>query len=225
MKNKNLFIAILLPTTIYLLLTTNVLADFGQYGQYGQPVPAQTILIDKMVGKPTFTKTKGGVMNVEYVDNLTPSDVRFKPGQEIMFKLKVKNTSTITIDNVTVKDFIPAYMEPIEGPGTFDANTRVITFPAGSFNPNEEKTFYIKMQLYTQEKMPANKGLFCLVNKSQVYNNYASDDDSAQFCIEKQVVGVKKAPESGPEAGILLLGANTLLAGIGYGINKMTKKK
>ena len=224
MTNKNLLISVLLPTTIYLILTTNVLADYGQYGQYGQPVPAQTILIDKMYGKPT-APTKGGVINVEYVDNLTPSDPRFKPGAEVMFRLKVKNTSTIAITDVTVKDFVPTYMEPIEGPGTFDSTNRIITFPTGSFNPNEEKTYYVKMQLYTQEKMPADKGLFCLTNKSQVYNNYTSDDDSAQFCVEKQVMGVKKAPESGPEAGILILGANTLLAGIGYGINKLTRKK
>lgn len=221
-RNKFLF-STLLATTI-LFTAPVVLADYGQYGQYGQPVPAQTILIDKMVGKPT-TPTKGGVINVEYVDNLNPSDPRFKPGAEVMFKLKVKNTSTIAINDVTVKDFIPAYMEPIEGPGTFDASTRVITFNAGSFNPNEEKTYYIKMQLYTQNKMPADKGLFCLTNKSQVYNSYASDDDSAQFCVEKQVVGVKTAPAAGPEAGILLLGANALIAGIGYGINKLTQKK
>ena len=217
-----LFLILVMNVTRYTLRASPVQAQYGQYG--GQPSPVQTILIDKMVGKPSVP-TKGGVVTVQYVDNLTPSDPRFSPGQEVMFKLKVKNTSNITLNNVTVKDYVPAYIEPVEGPGTFDSTSRVITFDAGSFAPNEEKTYFIKMQLATQDKMPANKGLFCLTNKSQVYNGYASDDDSAQFCVEKAVVGVTITPKAGPEAGILLLGAQGILMGVGYGLKKLTEKK
>lgn len=214
-------VTLLALSSVYLILASPTMA---QYGQFVQPTPAQTILIDKMVAKP-YTPTKGGVVNTQYVDNLTPSDPRFSPGQEVMFKLRVKNTSNVTLNNVTVKDYVPAYMEPVEGPGTYDSTSRIIMFDAGSFAPNEEKTYYVKMQLYSQDKMPANKGLFCLTNKGQVYNGYASDDDSAQFCVEKTVVGVTTAPKAGPEAGILLLGAQGILMGVGYSLKKLTEQK
>lgn len=225
---KNIFIALITFITVITFIPVSVQAQYGQYG--GQPAPVQTILIDKMVGKPSVP-TKGGVVTVQYVDNLTPSDPRFSPGQEVMFKLKVKNTSNVTLNNVTVKDYVPAYIEPVEGPGTFDSTNRVITWDAGSFTPSEEKTYFIKMQLSSQDKMPENKGLFCLTNKGQVYNGYASDDDSTQFCVEKMVISTTKGglvtttPKAGPEAGILLLGAQGILMGVGYGLKKLTEQK
>lgn len=203
----------------FFMLTSPVQAQYGQYG--GQPAPVQTILIDKMVGKPSVP-TKGGVVTVQYVDNLTPSDPRFSPGQEVMFKLKVKNTSNVTLNNVTVKDYVPAYIDPVEGPGTFDSTNRVITWDAGSFTPGEEKTYFIKMKLVSQDNMPANKGLFCLTNKGQVYNGYASDDDSAQFCVEKTVVGVTIAPKAGAEMGFALMGLNAIGIYVGMKLKKKT---
>ncbi|MFA5137015.1 MAG: hypothetical protein WC489_06540 [Patescibacteria group bacterium] len=222
---KRLLISLTLLAAIFSLQTSAVFADYGQYGQYGQPSPSQSILIDKFVGKPDGAVTKGGVATVQYVDNLTPSDVRFKPGNEVLFRLKVKNTSSVTLSNVVVKDFVPAYVEPIEGPGTYDANTRVISFDAGSFAPNEEKTYDMKMQLVAQDKMPSDKGLFCLTNKGQAYNEAVSDEDTAQFCVEKEVIGVAEAPKAGPEDAMLLVGAQTILMGIGFSLKKLAKNK
>lgn len=226
MKNLIAFVIGSVATTLCVLnLAPLVKADSGQYGQYGQPAPAQTILIDKTVGKPNAIMTKGGLVNVEYVDNLSPADPRFRPGQQVLFKIKVKNTSTVSLSQVTVQDYVPTYVEPMEGPGNYDAGTRIISWDAGSFAPNEEKTYDLKMQLYPQDKLPANKGLFCLTNKAQASNSVTSDDDTAQFCVEKEVIGVKKAPEAGPEAGVLILGANVLLAGVGFSLKRLTNKK
>ena len=225
MKTNKLLFSVFLSTTIYLLLTTGALADYGQYGQYSsEPAPSASILIDKTVGKPDGTVTKGGVTNIQYVDNLSPSDVRFRPGEQVMFKLRVKNTSNVTLNNVMVNDIVPSYVEPIEGPGMFDAVTRLISFNAGSFAPDEEKTFTIKMQLYGQDKLPTDKGLFCLINKSRAYNELASDEDTAQFCVEKEVIGVVSTPKAGPEMGTLLLGAQAMLVGLGFSLKKITKR-
>lgn len=188
----------------------------AQYGQYGQPSPSYSILVDKMVGKPSLNK---GATSYDYVDNLSPSDPRFRPGQEIFFKVKVKNTSNTRLTNVTVKDYLPSYLEPIEGPGSWDASTRIITWNAGDFEVDEEKVYYIKMQIYPQDKLPADKGLFCLVNKVGAYNQ-ASDEDTSQFCIEKEVLGVTKVPSAGPEYGLALLAFNGLVAIVGLRLKK-----
>lgn len=211
-------IKVVIITILFLSLVVFNKKVKAQYGQYGQPTPSYSIVIDKMVGKPY--QTKGGITNLEYVDNLTPSDPRFAPNQEIYFKIKVKNTSTSDITNVTVKDYVPLYLTPIEGPGTWDQNTRIISWNAGDFQVDEEKVYYIKMKINPQNQLPADKGLFCLVNKVEALSDEAVDDDTAQFCIEKQVTGVKKVPSAGPEMGILLLSTQFALLGTGIILKK-----
>lgn len=203
-------------TTIYFSLTTVVSA---QYGQYNPPPPTQSILIDKWVAKPTG-QTKGGVTDYEYVDNLSPSDPRFSAQQYVMFRLKVKNTSSVILNNVTVKDYIPAYLYPAEGPGNYDSNSRTVVFNAGDFAPDEEKWYYLKMQVVPVNQMPADKGLFCVTNKAQAYNDKTSDEDTAQLCIEKQVSipPGKPVPQAGPEMGILLMTGQLGLLALGFKI-------
>lgn len=180
-------------------------------GQYQSPCQSYSMLVDKMVAKPGTS---------EYVDNLSVSDPRYKPSEYVMFKVTIKNTSTTTFGGMTAKDYVPSYLTPIEGPGTFDSVSRVITFDAGAFAVDEQKTYYFKMQINAQANLPANQGLFCLTNKVQAWSNTTTDDDSSQFCIEKQVLGAAKVPAAGPELGILLLASNFLGLGIGLKLRK-----
>ncbi|MFA5770059.1 MAG: hypothetical protein WC894_01025 [Patescibacteria group bacterium] len=190
-----------------LFAVSTVKADcVGQYGQYGQPCNSYSMLVDKMVLKPGTS---------DYVDNLSVSDPRFKPSEYVMFKVTIKNTSTTTFGGMTAKDFVPDYLTPIEGPGTFDSVARTISWDAGSFAVDEQKTFYFKMQVNSQVNLPANQGLFCLVNRAQAWSNTTTDDDSSQFCIEKQVTGTTKVPNAGPEMGILLFSGELALLGAG----------
>ena len=229
---KKTLVTFLTALSFVTLMSQTAFAQYGQYGQYGQPAPSESILVDKLVGKPQMksgvkaTTTKGGVVlsstsgAVEYVDNLTPSDVRFQPGMTIYFKVKVKNTSNVVMSNVMVQDKVPLYIEPIEGPGTYDANTRTVSFNAGTFKSGEEKIFDFKMQWLAQDKLPADKGLMCISNYARAYANSASDDDTAQACVEKQVMGVKAAPKAGPEMNILMLLGEVSMLGLGFKLRK-----
>ncbi len=218
---KNLYVLVASLLFVAVLLARPSYAQYGcqgQYGQYGNCPPSQSILIDKFVGRATLNK--GGFTDIEYVDNLSASDTRFHANDMVAFKLKVKNTSGTTLTNVTVKDYVPAYVNPIEGPGTFDAINRVVSFNAGDFQANEEKVYYLKMQVVAPSAMPADKGLFCLVNKAQATSDNTSDDDTAQFCVEKQVTGVTQVPQAGPEMGVLLLGLEAAALGAGLFLKK-----
>src|SRR3989338_910546 len=187
-----------------LAVTVSVSASCG--GQYESPCQSYSMLVDKMVQKPGTS---------EYVDNLSVSDPRYKPSEYVMFKVIIKNTSTTTFGGMTAKDFVPNYLTPIEGPGTFDSATRTISWDAGSFAVDEQKTYYFKMQINSQANLPADQGLFCLINKAQAWSNSITDDDSSQFCIEKQVAVPPKVPSAGPEMGLLLLAGEMALAGVG----------
>ncbi len=216
MIRKGLIASFLVFALLFFAKTANAqYGCTGQYGQYGGCPPSQSIIINKLVAKPV---TKGGV--TDFVDNLSPSDPRFGPGSQVMFRLIVKNTSNTKLTGVTIKDFVPSYLDPLEGPGAFDSNTRTISFSAGDFNVNEEKTFDLTMQVADQKDLPADKGLLCVVNRAQAFNANASDDDTAQLCIEKQVMGVTQVPSSGPEFGLVVVAGEFALLGAGFMLRK-----
>lgn len=213
-------LTVLITVLAFVAIVPNaVFAQYGQYGQYGQTSSSQSILIDKQVSKPVST-SKGGATQYDYVDNLTPSDTRFQPGADIYFKVRVKNTSTVALYNVMVVDKVPSYIEPVEGPGGYDSTARTISFNAGTFNPDEEKTYYFKMQWVSQDKLPSDRGLMCISNYAQAYTSNVSDDDTAQACVEKQVVGVTAAPKAGPELNLLVLALEAGTLGIGLALRK-----
>jgi hypothetical protein len=198
------------------LKVSAVNAQYGQYGQYGGGTPSYSLLIDKMVAKPGTQKGE----TAQYVDNLSPSDPRYAPNQDVWFKIKVKNTANTALQAVEIKDYVPEYILPIEGPGKWDPQTRTLTWNAGNFAVDEEKTYYVKMRVYEQKLLPADKGLFCIINKASAKNNVAYDDDTAQLCIEKQVLGVARVPTAGPEMGLVILAGNLVLAGVGMSLRK-----
>ncbi len=202
----------------FLLFALPANAQYGQYGQYGAPSPSKSILINKLVGTPTTTK--GGSTDATFVDNLSVSDTRFRSQQEVLFKLVVKNTSEVTLTNVEVKDFVPDFLEPVEGPGTFDSSTRTITFNAGDFAVNEEKTYILRMKFVSQDKLPGDKGIICLVNKAEAKTSEVFDEDVAQLCVEKEVLGAVSVPSAGPEAGLVLLAFNALAFSTGLYLRK-----
>ncbi len=189
---------------------------FAQYGPYGGPDVSKSILLDKKIGNPY--QSKGS--SIEYLDNLSSSDYKFSPGQNVYFKITVKNTSDTKIYGITVKEFVPSYLTLVDGPGSYNSDNRTITINAGDFGKDEEKVYSFKFKIAGQEKLPSDKGVMCLVNKAEASNNEVYDDDTAQFCIEKQVFGVKEVPAAGPELGLGLLALQGLGLGTGIWLRK-----
>ncbi|MBI2051837.1 DUF11 domain-containing protein [Candidatus Roizmanbacteria bacterium] len=204
-------------TTFFLLLFTAVSASAQQYGPYQAPA-APSILVEKMVGKPTITK--GGVTTSDFVDNLSPSDPRFRSEQEVDFRVSVKNPTDTMLNNVVVKDFLPDFVTVLEGPGSFDASSKTITVSVGTLAPQEEKVFLIKAKVVSQNQLPADQSIVCVVNRVTAQANGASDEDTAQFCIEKEVVGAQEVPAAGPELGLALLAVNAAALAAGLYLRK-----
>jgi uncharacterized repeat protein (TIGR01451 family) len=190
----------------------------GQYGQYGGAAPSYSIIIDKMVAMPNATK--GGQDN--YVDNLSPSDPRFAPGTQVHFQVKVKNTSTVDLRNVTVQDVLPSYVDAVEGPGDYNAENRTISWTYAELKAGEEKVEKVVAHIKPQADLPADKGLMCMINKAIVRVGDASDEDTSQFCVEKTVTMTTKGGQpvtTTPEAGANLLAFGALnLAALAGGI-------
>ena len=115
------------------IFATSVSADCG--GQYDSPCQSYSISVNKMVQKPG---------TLDYFNNLSINDPRYKPSNYVYFMITIKNTSTTNLDGITAKDFVPDYLTPVEGPGTFDSTARTISWNAGAFALNEQKNYYFK---------------------------------------------------------------------------------
>ncbi|MEI6532858.1 MAG: hypothetical protein WCO06_03395 [Candidatus Roizmanbacteria bacterium] len=152
--------------------------------QYNGPNSSYSIIIDKMVGRPIFQGSS--IIRYDYVDNLTSSMFQFYPQDQVNYRLMVKNTSNVRLYNVIVKDFVPNYLEPMEGPGPFDASTRTITFNAGDFAVDEEKYYYMRMQIYPKSNLPSSQ--FCIINRTEARNDNTYDDDTSQICVDREGV-------------------------------------
>lgn len=235
MKNLKLFSLTIFTISTMFLVTAPVMAgndQYGQYGQYGQQPgeeqpyssptqPAESLLVDKLVAFPGTQQTKGGVSMDRFVDNLSPNDARFSPNTKVLFRVKIKNTSGVTLKNVTLKDYIPDYMEPVSGPGTYDPETRIITYVIPEIKPGEEKVYDFEMQIVAQNKLPADKGIVCVLNKAEAYTDMTRDEDASQLCVEKAVQGITTVPKTGPELGLFVLAGNVLAFGAGTVLRRM----
>lgn len=196
----------------------------GTYGAYGGGEPSTNCLsIDQTVSNPAIAKT------IEYVDNITPQGAKYKPNQALYARVKVKNVGSVLATNVQITNEIPQCFSYIGGPGSLNKGGNVLTIPVGDLQPQEEKVFYITYKVGEPTCFP-NKPLFCVVNKMTLSADVCSaSQDHAQLCVEPQVLGLTKGgvpitvsetPDSGPEYGIVLLGAQLAIAGAGIYLKK-----
>lgn len=174
------------------------------YGGGQTCVQVGNILINKTVQNP---KTNS------FVDNLNINDPKFTPTSNVAFHITVTNTGGSTINKTTVKDTLPQFVSFVSGPGSFDSNTKVLTFDVGNLATSESRTFTITAKVADGPQLPADQGITCVVNQAlATAENGQQSSDNSQFCIEKPVLGetkgglkvfpapaVKTTPGTGPE--------------------------
>ncbi|HEY4511564.1 MAG TPA: hypothetical protein VJH55_01860 [Candidatus Paceibacterota bacterium] len=189
-----------------LLLSTTVANAPVSADSYQAPQHSYAIVVDKLVAYPTDSN---GTTDYNYVDNLGSSDFKFSPNGYIFFKIKVKNTSDVNLDTVVLKDFAPSYVD------VFTTEIAV-----GTLQPQEQKEYIIQARVKGADSVPA--GMTCVTNRAQASNSQASDEDTAGFCIEKNVVVTPPTiPATGPEFGLGLTALSASLGFLGMKLRKL----
>lgn len=151
-----------------------------QYGGREVCVRTGQLQIDKEVFNPQENK---------FVDNLGINDHKFTPGEEITFRLKVKNVGDATFDTVSVSDSLPSLLELSSGSASFTLN---------NLTPGGTQESEIKTKVAASGNFPVDKTLVCIVNTAQVSSGNETDKDTAQVCLERKAVG--PAPVAKPAA-------------------------
>lgn len=180
------------------------------------------------VGNITINKLVQNPKSNDFVDNLGVNDPRYSPSSTVTFHLVVTNTGSADIAKTTAKDIFPQFVDFLSGPGSFDANTKTLTFEVKNLKAGESKTFTVTGKAANADQLPSSQGITCVVNQAiATADNGAQSSDNAQFCIEKPVLGVTKGglkvlpapsitttPATGPEALPLALLLPGALSGI-----------
>ncbi|MBI2405191.1 DUF11 domain-containing protein [Candidatus Gottesmanbacteria bacterium] len=155
-----------------------------------------------------------------FVENLGSSDPTFSGNGEVLFRLIIKNTGTQTLATVTVKDIFPSELTFSGGPGTFDRGSNTLTFTLDNLTAGETKTQEILAKV-DPDKVNRNFSLSCVINTARVSSGDRQDQDTAQLCIQTQVLGVTTLPVAGFEDFALLLPFGLLgLTGIAFLIKR-----
>lgn len=191
-----LFLVVSLPFSAY--------AD-GIYGQYGAGATPGKVLVDKTVRNP-----KTG----EYVDNLGLMDARYVSDNAVYFKITVQNTGGSVLSRINVVDYLPPYIRYVSG-GNYNSATRQVSFAFDNVKPNEQRSTLLQVQVVSVAELPPEKSVVCPVNKVVATSpDNGTDEDTAQFCIERKVMAAK-VPSTGDPLGLIFaLGSvPTLLAG------------
>lgn len=190
----------------FFLLTPTV--TFGQVNPscpsvYGAKCPSGVLFIDKKVKNP---------QTGELVESLSANGPTFLPGQEVSFRVEVKNNGSADMSNIQVQDKLPDFVDFISGSGNFDKSSRTLNWNIDKLKPGEFKLFDLKVQVRTSKDLP-DLGLSCVTNFAQAQQDKNIAQDSSVFCIQTKVLGaVPELPKTGPqETTIILIGSSTLL--------------
>lgn len=210
---------------ILFTIAFSVIALFGATSvdaQYGCPPygaecpPTSVIVVDKQIRDP---RAKGEV----YVDNLTLADYKFAPGEDVIFKITVKNTGNKAIENVEGVDTIPQLTDALLLSGETRDTIREMTKSFGTLNPGDTRTWFLRVRVKGASEIPG--GVVCgdpkAINRVRVRAKDMPDStDSSSFCIEKKVLGATTHPAAGSEMYLVVAG---LMALSGFGFLGMKK--
>lgn len=180
MKKIILFFSIL-SLSLFLFSSRVYAEDTGCVAIYGggEVCPQKgNIVVNKKVLNP-----QTGAL----VDTLGINDFKFSSDQTVNFKITVTNTGQAMLSKVTVKDILPQFLTFVSGPGSFDANTKTLTFDVTNLNAGESRTFDVTAKVVTSDQMPSDKTITCVFNQAIGTSDSQISQDNVQLCIQKVV--------------------------------------
>ncbi len=209
---KRNYIATALIALAFIAFTAGFAPAYADYGtncttQYGGNTTCnpQDVTINKEV------KNKDNV----FVENLTATDTTFAPETEVHFRLTIKNASGETFKTVEVKDILPAYLTFVAGPGNYDSATRTLTFTLDNMTAGESRQVEVVAKVVPKGQLPEGMNALCMNNYAEVRVQGRFDSDTAQMCVQTNVLGVTTLPVAGYNDFLLILPFATLaLAGV-----------
>ena len=178
-----------------------------QYGGNQVCVTTGQLQINKKIWAPNYS---------EYRDNLYITDYQFKTADFVTFKLIVKNVGDNTLTNVKIVDSLPSFL--------FFTGGSTSEYKKDKLNPGEEWVIDgVKTQVVSDSQLNADR--ICGVNTAEVTaDGNQHDKDTAELCVTKKILGLKKLPETGVNTPVIIFGASLAVAMLGLALIRVGKK-
>lgn len=180
---------------------------------YGAKCPTGNLFIDKKVRNP---------QSGEFIESLSSNGPTFLPGQEVQFRIEVRNNGNAELQGIQVQDRLPDFVEFVSGPGNF--SNRTLSWTIDRLGAGEFRLFDVKVRI--NGKGIAD-GITCLTNFSSAQKDQMSAQDSSVFCVQTKVLGVtSELPRTGPaQTGLVLLASVGMLGASGFFYRKLRRVK
>lgn len=151
-----------------------------------------------------------------FEERITFNDLKVQDTVKVEFKIKVKNTGNVSVDNMKYEDDLPDHFTRIGGSG--------LTEYWDDFEPGETKEFTIYAELDSAE-VTLDKSE-CYVNRVELEHDGDNEGkDDAIVCINTGEI--TELPETGATATVVLavIGLSSLVGGLGLkGYNSIYAK-
>lgn len=190
---------------LVLILPNTIFADENNCSStYGDKCISGNLEVNKFVKNP---------QTGELVGSLSSNGPSFLAGQEVNFRVEVKNTGSNNLSNIKVTDKLPDLVDFVSGPGSLDKNTKILTWYVDDLNGGQSKIFDIKTKVKSSKDLP-DLGIDCLTNFAKAQKDSMIGQDSSAFCIQTKILGaVTELPKTGQSTlQELLIGSLLMLA-------------
>lgn len=178
---------IIATAIIFASLATPVMADnCSSTYNAGNPCPT---------GVPSINKTVQNPVTKAYVENLGMNDPKLRANDTVHFAITVTNTGSSTLTNIPVQDTFPSYIYFVSADHQFDQGQQA--FIINQLTPGQSETIYLEGKVVTENQLPTDAGITCVTNRGSMNMNGQTYTDTAQICIERQVLGTTPTTKGG----------------------------
>lgn len=209
MKTK-LLIASALATGALLLSFASSFAAVSCITQYGTIVPYAHGEVCVRTGEIQINKEVFDPQSKKFVDNLGASAYQFAPGEEVIFRLRIKNIGDNTLSIVQATDTLPATLEPVAGEFSFE----IKDLQVDQVIERELKARFVPVAKFDKDQT-------CEVNRAEVKSGNKQDSDTAMVCVEKKKV--LELPKAGAEGTLATLWGSGVFGYIGFKLSRIKK--
>lgn len=163
-------------------------------GTYGTTTTPADLTVNKKVRTP--------LPPFEFRENLSETDISYKPETDVIFQISITNSGSETFEEVNVRDTLSNNVVSASVASEFNAqfSKPILFFTIKDLKPGETRVIEVTAKLAKETELtPSNRSLICEANEVHVSSEGRSDDDKANYCIKKEVLGVTTLPKAGPE--------------------------
>lgn len=214
MTAKKLILGVL-PLGAVALLSSGVVYAEGtcesNYGGGETCIINKSFRIEKKVATVSDDKSCKDIDSDKFKDKVT--DV--EKGDELCFRVRVKNTGQLTADDMKMKDNLPDELVKLGGSG--------LTEVWENFLPGKTKEFFIRVKVDDDEfdKEDFDK---CVVNRAEVTWKGKFEGSSVAVVCYGDETKIKELPKTGFDTMSLMTALGTVSTGVGLFIKKAAKK-